>query len=261
MPIALTESQMLLERFQRAGYVVIPECLQPEELRPIRERYDQLMAARIAEVHKTNPSPRHVEIKRILERDAVFEALMAWPRTFPLVREIIGEDVTLATGGEADYRPPHTPAYIGWHNDFNWMKNVPYPRQNFWVRCTYFLDDVTEESGPFTLLPGSHLAQRACPAEYNGPDGQPREIPDAARIIGKAGTCLINNTEIWHTNTPNRSARPRKLIMILYKHAWMRQWEDGYDITPEFAASQTLPLRRQLCGVGLWHRTDGKWDA
>ncbi len=36
------------------------------------------------------------------------------------------------------------------------------------------------------------------------------------RITGKAGSCLINNTEIWHTNTPNTTDRPRKLIMLLY---------------------------------------------
>ena len=37
------------------------------------------------------------------------------------------------------------------------MTDVPYPRQNFWVRCTYFLGDVRDDTGPFTLLPGTHL--------------------------------------------------------------------------------------------------------
>ena len=81
------------------------------------------------------------------------------------------------------------------------------------------------------------------------------------RVTGKAGSCLINSTEIWHTNTPNTADQPRKLIMVLYKHAWMKQWEDGYDVTPSFAQRQTTPLRRQLCGLVNWHRGDGKWDA
>ncbi len=41
----------------------------------------------------------------------------------------------------------------------------------------------------------------------------------------------------------------------------MKQWEDGYDITQEFAERQTIPRRRQLCGLVMWHRHDGKWDA
>ena len=91
-------------------------------------------------------------------------------------------------------------------------------------------------------------------------DGHLPAIYNALRITGKAGDCLINDTEIWHTNTPNRSDQPRKLAMIMYKHAWMRMWEEGYEITPAFAGGQTDPVRRQLCGVGPWHRVDGKWD-
>ena len=72
-------------------------------------------------------------------------------------------------------------------------------------------------------------------------------------ITGPAGSCLINNTEIWHTNTPNCGDLPRCLIMILYKHAWMKQWQEGYETTAEFAARQTEPLRRQLCGGYVWH--------
>ncbi len=246
---------VLLVREQ--GYCVVPNALSAAELAVLRPRFEQLLSPLVA----ANPGARHVEAKRLLEADPAFAALMRHPATLPIVRALIGRDVTLATGGEGDWRPPHTPAYISWHNDFTWMADVPYPRQNRWIRCTFMLSDVDDNMGPFTLLPGSHRADRPCPtAELTDANGQPRPLAGMVRVTGKAGDCLINDTEIWHTNTANDSDQPRQLAMVLYKHAWMRMWESGYELTPEFAAAQTDPVRQQLCGVGPWHRVDGVWD-
>ena len=234
---------------KETGYTIVRQAISPAELVPIRERWDALIAEQIA----ASPDAIHLEIKRCLERDPVFEPLMNWPATFPIVHGILGNDVTLLSGGEGDYRAPHSQAYISWHNDFQFMQDVPYPRQNFLVRCTYFIDDVTDEMGPFTLLPGTHLAEHEPPEEMTGEDGQPVLPPEAVGITGKAGDCLLNNTEIWHTNTPNQSDRPRKLLMICYKHAWLQPWHDGYELTDGFAQRQSDPVRRQLCGLVTWH--------
>src|SRR5438128_499641 len=102
------DQQLAHERFLREGYLLIPDCIPADELKVMREHFDRLMAVRIAEARKTTPSPLHVEIKRIFEDDPVFESLMNYPVTFPLVREIIGDDVTLASAGQGDCRPPHT---------------------------------------------------------------------------------------------------------------------------------------------------------
>jgi ectoine hydroxylase len=238
----------IVRLLQRDGYVLMENALTPEQVRELSAAYDRQLA-----LHPPAPGATRVEVKRILEQDPVFEPLMDLPAVFPVARALIGADIELASSGELDHKLPNTPAYISWHNDFQWMVDVPYPRQNFWVRCTYFLSDVTPEMGPFTLLPGTHLADQACPSDFTAPDGQPRVMEGQIGITGPAGSCLINNTEIWHTNTPNRSDRPRRLIMILYKHAWMKQWQDGYETTPEFAARQTDPVRRQLTGNLVWH--------
>ncbi|MBI2192458.1 MAG: phytanoyl-CoA dioxygenase family protein [Planctomycetes bacterium] len=247
-----TAIEVVLEAFNRDGYVVIEDALAPAKLAELNRVFDAKIQPQIDAVDPLKPS-RHLEIKRCLEQDAAFEDLMDWPAVFPIARAIIGADITLATAGEGDYRPARTPAYIAWHNDFIWMPHLPYPRQNFWVRCSYFLNDVTVDRGPFTLLPGTHRATGPCPKEYNE-GGQPRAMEGMVHVTGPAGACLINNTEIYHTSWPNLSDQPRKLIMILYKHAWMRQWMDGYDSTPEFAARQTSEARKQLCGFGIWHR-------
>ena len=252
----LTPPEDTLALLARDGYVLMENALSPPQVAQIREAYD-------AEIAQSNASAdaRRIEIKRILEKGDVFAQLMDLPTVFPLVRQIIGADIELASGGELDHKAGPAPAHIGWHNDFQWMTNVPYPRQNYWIRCTYFLGDVSEQMGPFTLLPGSHLNDRACPTDWATADGQPLPIEGQIGIVGEAGSCLINNTEIWHTNTPNRTTESRRLIMLLYKHAWMKQWQEGYEISPEFAAAQTDELRRQLCGQFVWHHGANEFPA
>lgn len=238
----------ILQRIAEDGYVLMENALTPEQVSRLRIAYDEQLA-----LHPPKPGATRVEVPRILERDERFAMLMDLPTTFAVARNVLGADIELASGGELDYKLPRTPAYIAWHNDFAWMVNVPYPRQNFWVRCTFFLGDVDETTGPFTLLPGSHKKDHGPTPDMNAANGQPNVVPGQVGVTGKAGSCLINNTEIWHTNSPLTGDEPRRLIMLLYKHAWMKSWQDGYEITPEFAAKQTDPVRRQLTGGYTWH--------
>lgn len=251
-----TPRAQVLDLLRRDGYVLMENALTGAPLQRISEAYDRQLA-----LTAVSPYVKRVEIKRILERDPAFEALMDLPATFPIAYDLIGADIELASSGELDHKFANAPAHIGWHNDFQWMTNVTYPRQNFWVRCTYFLGDVTEDMGPFTLLPGSHLADHSCPQDWWDEKRQPRFIEGQVAITGPKGSCLINNTEIWHTNTPNRSTRDRRLIMLLYKHAWMKQWQEGYETTAEFAARQATPLRQQLTGNYVWHHGEKHFAA
>ncbi len=243
-----------LELLARDGYVLLENALSAEQLLELNRAYDAQLA-----LHPRANGALRTEVPRILERDPAFEQLMDNAPVFDIARGVLGYDIELASGGELDHKYAHTPAYIGWHADFQWMTNVPLPRQNFWVRATYFLGDVHDDTGPFTLLSGTHSRAELCPE--TSPGQQPANTPGQIGITGPAGSCLINNTEIWHTNSANTSDCDRRLIMILYKHAWMKQWADGYDTTPEFAARQTDPIRRQLCGLVPWHQDAAHFPA
>ncbi len=70
------------------------------------------------------------------------------------------------------------------------------------------------------------------------------------RMTGPAGTCLVNNTNIWHTNTPNDVERPRRVIWLLYKPSSMEfPGHDEMKSTPAYLARQTNPKRRALMGL------------
>ncbi len=252
-----TPIETVLDLMRRDGYVLMENALTTEQVICLSADYERQLSL----LPQPKEGALRLEITRILERDPAFELLMDLPTVFQVALALLGADIELATGGELDHKLPHTPSYIGWHNDFQWMVNVPYPRQNHWVRCTYFLSDVTENTGPFTLLPGSHNKESACPNDLKDSTGQPLTLEGQIGITGPAGSCLINNTEIWHCNSANRGELPRRLIMILYKHAWMKQWQEAYEVTPEFAARQTNPIRRQLTGLIPWHQGETAFPA
>ncbi len=71
-----------------------------------------------------------------------------------------------------------------------------------------------------------------------------RELPGMSRMAGPAGACLINNTNIWHTNTPNDTDQPRRVIWLLYKPS-----HDEMKSTAEYLERQTNARRRALMGL------------
>jgi len=69
-------------------------------------------------------------------------------------------------------------------------------------------------------------------------------------VTGTAGTCMINNTLIWHTGTPNQSENPRRIIWVVYKHtSWETAPQEHLRYTKELAERQTSSIRRRLCGL------------
>lgn len=254
-----------VEQLKFEGYTIVEGAIGGRRLNAMREAFDELMADRYKRAMSRDIRPRTLKLKPLLAHGADFGDLVDWPGVFEIVRGAIGQDVTLAGGGEGDIRMPRTDPTTVWHTDLEWLPALPYPRQIFMIRCMFLLNDLTEDQGPMCVLPKTHLRDSPPPPCMNA-DGRPLleadGVQDIVRLTGAAGSCIINNTEIWHSSTPNNSDTPRLSLQVVYKHAWMRPWEGaGNEIPRQFVDAQTDPRRRQLCGCGPWHRFDGKWDA
>ena len=235
---------MHVRRLDHVGYTVVPNAISAERLAPIRERFDALIAdyenVPSAVVDGASTSVKGVgsiDLHRFFELDPLFEELMDLPTVLPIVQAARNHDVVLLSSGMGNYRAPNSPAATLWHRD-----GGPY------MRLTIYLDDVTEDVGPTAVVPGSHKDPNRPPPWANH-DGQPRALPGMVPLPAPAGTCLINDTNIWHTAMPNRTSRPRRLVWVVYK--WSTQIYDvrpEWNHSPEFVARQTDPMRRVLLG-------------
>jgi hypothetical protein len=71
------------------------------------------------------------------------------------------------------------------------------------------------------------------------------------KVVVPAGTCMVNDTNIWHTSTPNFSENPRKLIWTVFETADQALPSEDLRNSQWFVDRQTDPLRRKLCGTDV----------
>ena len=141
---AMTEAQRLF--FETNGYLVLPNALPPEELAAVRaaaDRAEALWRADPTRLGLRNPNLEQVQAP--IEYDAVLRNLLVHPVVFPIVRELLGEDVSMI---DNDYylSPPHTNSHAHWHHDVG-QAGVYHPRSTLMVKVFYLLTDVPEGGG------------------------------------------------------------------------------------------------------------------
>ena len=236
---------MHVKRLDHVGYTVVPKALREDQLVPIRKRFDELIAdyenvptAVVDGDSTTVKGVGSIDLQRFFELDPMFEDFMDLPTVFPIVQAARGHDVVLLASAIGNFRPAQSNASTLWHRD-----GGPY------LRLTFYLDDVPERGGPTAVMPGSHKDPNGPPlwTNYNM---QPRVLPGMVPLAASAGTCLINDTMIWHTAMPNRSSRPRRLVWVVYK--WSAQVYDAPELSRhsrDFLAGLTDPVRRKLAGL------------
>src|SRR5207302_2312763 len=120
----MTDEQRLF--FEANGYLVIPGALSPEELGRVRAAADRAEAAWRADPSRLGlRKPNLEQVQAPIEYDDLFLDLMEHPRVFPLVREVLGDDVSMI---DNDYflSPPHTRSHARWHHDVG-MCRVYHP--------------------------------------------------------------------------------------------------------------------------------------
>ena len=84
----------------------------------------------------------------------------------------------------------------------------------------WMLDDFTPENGATRVVPGSHRWGRL-PKDALADPGAPH--PDEVLVVGKAGTCVVFNSHLWHGGTLNQTAKPRRAIHAAFVRRDQRQ--------------------------------------
>jgi HEAT repeat protein len=119
-----------------------------------------------------------------------------------------------------------------------------------WAMAFYYPQDVSEDMGPTSILPGTHLYEELS------------NDPENAELLlcGKAGTLTIVHFDIWHRGTANRSDERRWMLKFLFARAeepgldaWQPQSADWLRLDHGAAAKHPLAwsaLGRWMTGYG-----------
>ncbi len=223
--------EVQIMNLKNLGYTMVSGAIPADRLKAIQIAFDARMNEQIAELGRDyrNASNRFDLIP--LWQEPVFRQLVNLPKIMPIVRgymEQYWEDEPVVFGaGHGHCLFENSPAHQAWHNDARVNPKASDMIPPIYIRLSFLVEDVDADMGPTGLLPGTQGTHVNAPSWFTAPDGQPRQAPGMALASGKAGDCLINDTSIYHTNTPNRSDRVRKIIWALYAGSrtpiWVRK--------------------------------------
>lgn len=100
------------------------------------------------------------------------------------------------------------------------------------------VDEFTLENGATRLVPGSHRVEsRPGDAELEA---------RAVRAVGRAGSIVLFDSNLWHSAAPNRTSRPRMALTLTFTRPFFKQQMDYPRMLGEdYPANERM---RQLLG-------------
>ena len=216
------------------GYTVLPGLLDAETM-------DRLKAE-LADL-PMNVAPYSEEQKFAAEppqwHSRTFAELIGEPRMIAFLKAAMGEDIVFMLGHfiksgpgvpglslHSDYQPYGSPQK-------GWEESSPAT-----VRVLVYLDDLTLDRAPFTIVPGSHLSIHTVANPYMRYD----DHPDMVTLTLKAGDAIVFNVRAFHGTHPHVGAAGRSMLEYAYRPAWAKcagavaEWDrDKVAAAPEAA--------------------------
>lgn len=254
----LTQDQR--DRWAIDGYLHLPGVFDTEEVAALSEQVDCLrpeagwepMSGMLPRGHygwveqtAEQDTEAFMDRRDVLPYHQRFIDLIDRPEVFDLVVDIMGPDI-LFSMSQAIVRPS-TDTFPGYtHTDGGEALRrvrVTETSQPLAMKALYLLSDVTEEdSGAFTVYPGSHF--RPFPADRDPPLGP--HSPGCVQLMGKAGDCFLFPHALWHGPAPNYSGKARKTLLYNYCQIFLRAYDFG--ASPANLWDRCTPRQRRLLG-------------
>jgi len=233
-----------LDTFNNDGYLVVEDALSPEMVQRLTQAVDRIGDE---ERERKDLDPHQMLDKfRVVIEDDIFLELLDWPKTFPLVWDILGWNIQLYISHLIIYPPEREKVELGtggWHQDGGRpVREMERPQPRLSLKISYWLNDVDSPSnGAMQIIPGSHKLDALPPSS----DLDDEHVLD---LCVKAGTAVLFDRRMWHRRGLNTSNTSRKVLFFGYSYRWLRGLD--FNLMPEDVLKKCDPIRRQLLGDG-----------
>ena len=248
-----------VETFHRQGFLFLENVLSQDHCEQLRKDLQwslQHFSARDEEpggkLNSINPKSRIALCHRMFEHSPANLNLFDLEPIVSLAEALIAPDchvihnnsfVTRPGGGLSTWHQDDAPHLIV--TDGRPPDNIRLPVLVF--TANYYLTDVTEvEHGGTEVIPGSHLFGAKPPKVIEGTEWEEQVHTN----LGRAGSVIMFNNQVWHRGGPNRSDRTRHITQITYGrrlighkyHPFMNY------VMPEHVIEGADPRLRRLLG-------------
>ena len=239
-------SRALAER----GYAILRGAVSPTLIESINRELDDRMARTPFSVGAFH-GHRTKRFHGLLKRSRGAHELILHDAVRAAVRTMLGPwcDFAQLNLSQALEIHPGAPAQIAHRDQTMWP--APRGQVEYSVNVLWPLGTFTADNGATLVWPGSHVDHLAQEAELGAPETCLMEPGDVMLFLGST----------LHAAGANRSARPRRAIIISYSLGWLKSYENqSLTYTPQFA--RTLdPELAAMIGY-RWHRPNlGTYDG
>jgi hypothetical protein len=205
-----------LEEFKRVGFTVFPKMLSDTWVAEMRAAFEG-----IADRIPTRDDSRLAVFVDVLEHEPelVLPAISN-ERLLDFAEMLVGPHVQLES---VTYRrtAPQTlidsPA-TGFHRDlFAFFPDDDVYHRPLLFNALSYLQDLTEETGPLRIIPGSHMrAQSIAPEQTKQPHA------DEVLVYPRAGDVAVFHCSMLHSGSLNLSDDYRYLFFMTLNHSWLK---------------------------------------
>ena len=226
----LSEAQR--EQYQRSGWVAVPGLVDSESLERLRRVTDEFVDASRAltesnilydlDVGHSADEPRLRRLSSPTDLHETYWEFASQSVITDVAVDLLGPDVKFHHS-KLNFKAPRGGEEVKWHQDIQFWPHTNYDLLTIGV----FLEDVEAGMGEVGFVPGSHDGPLF--DLYDGDDRWTGSLRDrdvevagvgaAEYPIGPAGTITVHNCRTVHGSAPNRSDRPRPLLLQTYAAA------------------------------------------
>ena len=233
MPTTLTPAE--IDAYWNDGYLFVADALTPDQLADLRrdfagwveescghdEPYGETADGRARFDLQPGHFAEHPALRRVaspVDVSAAFLAAMRDNRALDAVADLIGPNVEF-NNSKINAKHPGTATEVKYHQDFMFQ---PHTNEDL-IAVLFFLDEVTADNGPLTVVPGTHrgpMFDHWHDGVFTGtvaPEVEAAHTGDAIPVFGAAGSACLMHTRLLHGSAPNRSDQPRTLFISEYR--------------------------------------------
>jgi ectoine hydroxylase-related dioxygenase (phytanoyl-CoA dioxygenase family) len=226
----ITLNSAQLEAFDRDGFVIVENVLEPAEIEAARSRIEPLFAGKF----ETGLYPDEWNWKTGKDRpDVTRQICNAWKSDRTIAAIVLRPDVGKACAtlrgwpgarmnqDNVIWKPPGTKP-LGFHQDDSYQQWIDPPEL---MTCWITLDDTRADQGTIEYVRGSHRWPVAPPIkQFHAPDDPLEDMrvaavgagikdPEIVPIVVRAGSAVFHHGQTWHGSRDNRGSAPRRSVI------------------------------------------------
>ena len=238
----LTLSKADIDFFEKKGYLIIHDLIDPDTVRAYQKIYDEFLSGVIdagstrRDLKGEDGSAKSESITQIMVPSKHYPALLDsayYKKIRSISRTLLGEDLDIDFDMFIS-KAPHSDAPTPWHQDCAYWIDMPDKRA---ISAWMPLDETYEDNGCMWYVPGSHLEpmRKHDSTAKNGALICEGSESEAVAVPLKPGSCVLHHGATVHYSRGNKTSNNRRAMIVNFRPKAMIEYERqrGFDHTGE----------------------------